>query len=191
MNGTIFRIFMTDDYSLFLVRSFDITGLTRVVSNLLGIRRIACKAYFTFKFAVSPKRGTPKTRTLQIKIIRKCSATKKPNNPKKEENRIQMNLAILTAPIREWFTSVKVAIEDPAIITSIAALVSPARIAASPIMRAPKTLRVPPAAEGIRNPASLKNSNRISIRIASKAVGKGIPRLDSTTVASKIKGIWS
>ena len=130
-------------------------------------------------------------RTLQIEMIRKCSANKKPNNPKKEENRIQMNLAILTAPIREWLTSVKVAIEDPAIITSIAGLVSPARMAASPIMRAPKTLRVPPAAEGIRNPASLKNSNRISIRNASKAVGKGIPRLDSTTVASKIKGIWS
>ena len=78
MNSTILRGFIMDDYPLFLFESFEIIGLSLVVSSLLGIRKIAFIIYFMSKFAVSPKRGTPKMRTLQIKMIRKCRANKKP-----------------------------------------------------------------------------------------------------------------
>ncbi len=88
------------DYSLFLVESFEIIGLSLVVSSLLDIRKTEFNIYFMSRFAVSPKSGTPKIRILQMEIIRKCKANKKPNIPKKEESRIQANLTILIAPIK-------------------------------------------------------------------------------------------
>src|SRR5699024_4448924 len=113
---------------------------------------------------------------------------KKPNKPKNEETIMTNNLNIDTTPCNDMLTSVYVATEDVAITTIIIGLANPALIAASPIINPPTTLNVDPIATGRRNPASLKNSNKSTINIASSDAGKGTPCRDSIIVPRKAIG---
>lgn len=60
--------------------------------------------------------------------------TKNPNNPKKAAAIIIINLKMLIAVTKDWLTSVKAAMLEIAMTTIMEGLVTPALIAASPII---------------------------------------------------------
>lgn len=93
--------------------------------------------------------------------------------------------------LRFWLTNVTPITAVIAPITTTEGDTSPARIAASPITRAPMTVKVCPIELGSRTPASRKISRSINSTNISNCGDSGRPMRDTDMVAINRNGIWS
>ncbi len=98
-----------------------------------------------------------------------------PNSPKMEPKRITTKRTMRPGMPRLKTGTVKEAMAVKATMITTAGEMMPARMAASPRIKAPTMLMAGPIIPGRRSPASRNNSNTASIRNASTARGRGTP----------------